>query len=74
MGTLIRASTSDDLVLDTSLGAIINHTCNKGFVLQGAMERECLPAGTWSQPLPLCIGKMTILLTHSYDILSCLCS
>ena len=58
MGTLVPTGPSDTLALDTSLGAVVNHTCDDGFVLQGAMERECLPSGEWSAPLPTCVGKM----------------
>ena len=57
MGTLVRASPSDDLVLNTTLGAVVNHTCDEGFVLQGVIERECLLTGEWSEPLPTCVGK-----------------
>ena len=42
---------------DTSVDAVVNHTCNIGFVLNGASERECLPSGNWSEPLPTCDGK-----------------
>ena len=59
MGTLVRAPPSDVLALDTTLGAIVNHTCDEGFVLQGAMERECLSTREWSDPLPTCIRKIT---------------
>ena len=68
MGTLVRAGTSNDLALDTTLGAIVNHTCDEGFEIQGAMERECLPSGEWSEPLPSCIGKVKNLLLHGHDI------
>jgi len=40
-----------------SVGAVVNHTCNIGFALIGASERECLPSGNWSEPLPTCDGK-----------------
>ena len=50
----------DTMVTDTTVGEIANHTCNDGFVLRGAIQRECLPNGEWSEPLPMCVGKMII--------------
>ena len=38
----------------TTVGSIVNHTCNEGYVINGASQRECLPDGSWSAPLPLC--------------------
>jgi len=58
MGTMVGPP--DAMILDTSLGAVVNHSCIDGFVLQGAVERVCLPNGTWSEPLPDCIGKIII--------------
>ena len=58
MGTLVGPP--DALILNTSLGAVVNHSCIDGYRLQGAVERECLPGGTWSAPLPDCIGKIII--------------
>ena len=43
---------------DFSVGATVNHTCNVGYVLDGESERECLPSGNWSDPLPTCNGKL----------------
>ena len=48
------------MTLDTTLGAVVNHTCDDGFVLQGAVERECLSNGDWSEPLPTCVGKILV--------------
>jgi len=55
MGTIVGAPGA--IILDTSLGAFVNHSCDNGFELQGAVERECLPSGDWSEPLPTCIRK-----------------
>ena len=41
----------------TSVGAIVNHTCDNGYVIDGAEQRECRPDGTWSEPLPQCNRK-----------------
>lgn len=41
-----------------SVGSVVMHTCDSGFVLMGATERECLPDGRWSEPLPSCIGNL----------------
>ena len=41
----------------TTFGSIVNHTCNKGYELNGANERECLANGSWSAPLPSCDSK-----------------
>jgi len=40
-----------------SVGDAVVHTCDDGFVLVGAVRRECEPDGDWSEPLPSCIGK-----------------
>jgi len=42
----------------TTVGGVVNHTCDDGFVLRGATQRECMPNGEWSEPLPMCVGKM----------------
>ena len=60
-GTPANGNTGGTLIdgtLNTTLGAFVNHTCDDGFTLQGADERECLPSGEWSDPLPTCIGKI----------------
>lgn len=41
----------------TTVGSIVTHTCNEGFVLDGANRRECLSNGSWSEPLPSCKRK-----------------
>ena len=58
-GTFINVTLTDVpiLVLDTTFGAVVNHTCNEGFTLVGAPERECLADGNWSAPLPTCECK-----------------
>ena len=43
----------------TTFGSIITHSCNAGFALNGANQRECLKIGTWSQTLPTCVCKCT---------------
>jgi len=55
MGTMVGPP--DAMILNTSLGAVVNHSCIEGFELQGEIERVCLPNETWSAPLPMCIGK-----------------
>ena len=45
-------------VTSTTVGSVVTHSCNSGFVLVGAKERECLPNGTWSEPLPFCTGNL----------------
>jgi len=53
---------------DFSVGAIVNHTCNVGYVLNGASERECLPSGNWSEPLPICDGMLKPSLTFVFRV------
>jgi len=45
------------MVTATTVGSVANHTCDEGYVLVGADERECLPTGMWSAPLPTCNSK-----------------
>ena len=42
----------------TNVGSIVNHTCNTGYNLNGASQRECLSNAQWSEPLPMCISKL----------------
>ena len=44
-------------VISVSVGSIVNHTCNIGYNLEGADQRECLSNGNWSELLPMCISK-----------------
>ena len=53
---------------DFSVGAVVNHTCNIGFVLNGASQRECLLGGNWSEPLPTCIGKILVCMNTEYVV------
>ena len=55
-------------VTDTTVGSLANHTCDDGYLLVGAMQRECLPDGTWSPDLPTCRRKLTKM--KAYVILS----
>ena len=41
----------------TNVGSIVNHTCDEGYVINGANQRECLLDVTWSAPLPRCDRK-----------------
>ena len=41
----------------TTFGSIVNHTCDTGYNLDGASQRECLANETWSEPLPTCVSK-----------------
>ena len=46
----------------TTLGSVATHTCNDGFLLDGANERVCLESRNWStHKLPPCDGKQCIL-------------
>ena len=49
----------DTMVTTTTIGSIANHTCDTGYMLNGADQRECLSNGTWSPDLPTCISKLT---------------
>ena len=40
-----------------TIGSVVNHTCNVGFIINGANQRVCLPDGMWSTPLPTCLSK-----------------
>ena len=48
----------DTLGTTTTLDSVVTHTCDRGYVLSGARRRVCLPNGTWSQPLPSCVGNL----------------
>jgi len=48
-----------------SVGATVNHTCDVGYVLNGASQRECLLGGNWSAPLPICEGKILVVYTSN---------
>ena len=52
-----KPSNGDTMVTVTTFGSIVNHTCNEGYELIGANERECLANGSWSAPLPSCQSK-----------------
>lgn len=43
----------------TSVGSIARYSCDKGFELNGAEERECLGDGNWSEREPSCDSKHT---------------
>jgi len=43
-----------------SVGEAVDHTCEDGFVLVGAVRRVCQPDGQWSEPLPSCVGKLKL--------------
>ena len=53
-GTPVNGATS---VTNTTIGSLANHTCDDGYLLEGAIQRECLPNSTWSFDLPTCIRK-----------------
>ena len=57
MGTLVTIGPTDIRGLSTTFGSVVNHTCNEGYRLVGAFERECLSNGSWSAPLPTCECK-----------------
>ena len=52
-----RPDNGNTMVTSTTFGSIVNHTCNEGYVLDGADQRECLSTGMWSAPLPTCNSK-----------------
>ena len=53
-GEPVNGATSGTAV---TVGSIVNHTCDEGFIINGASQRECLPTGMWSSPLPTCVSK-----------------
>lgn len=55
-GTPVNGNTFLTATIIT-VGSVANHTCNTGFVLNGADQRVCLPTAVWSAPLPSCIGR-----------------
>jgi len=52
-----RPDNGNTIVTSTTVGSVVTHTCNDGFVLDGADQRECISAGMWSAPLPTCRSK-----------------
>ena len=49
----------------TTFGSVVTHTCDVGFMLDGADQRECIlddsSNGVWSEPLPTCTSKYNLL-------------
>uniref|UniRef100_A0A4W3JHS3 Sushi domain-containing protein n=1 Tax=Callorhinchus milii TaxID=7868 RepID=A0A4W3JHS3_CALMI len=48
-----------------NLNDVVNFTCNKGYLLQGALRAQCRVNGQWSSHLPTCRGKQ-----NSHGLLS----
>ena len=56
-----RPNNGDRDFVATSLGAVVNYTCNTGYSIRGAAQRTCQEDATglsasWSQSLPSCQG------------------
>ncbi len=47
-------------VNQTSLGAVANYACLRGYQLLGNSSRTCLANGEWSSMEPLCEGKLYV--------------
>ena len=45
-----------DMTADFNVDTIATHSCDAGFRLAGFETRVCLPSGTWSRPIPMCLG------------------
>jgi len=56
-----RPDNGNTIGTSTTFGSVVTHTCNEGFVLVGANQRECISAdgitGMWSASLPTCNSK-----------------
>ena len=61
-GTPINGATTGT---DTTFGSVVTHSCDDGFVLDGADKQICLESGNWSAPLPSC--NSTSLRLYSYE-------
>ena len=44
-------------ITTTTFDSVVNHTCNEGFILNGASQRTCLENSSWSDSLPTCNRK-----------------
>ena len=42
----------------TTVGSIVEFTCDIGYELVGAEETECLTTGEWSVDVPVCESKL----------------
>jgi len=56
-----RPDNGNTIRTSITFGSTVAHTCNEGFVLDGADHRECISldgiTGMWSPPLPTCNSK-----------------
>jgi len=56
-----RPDNGNTIGTSTTFGSVVTHTCNEGYELVGADQRECISpdgiTGTWSEPLPTCNSK-----------------
>ena len=61
------------VVHSTTLGSVATHTCDDGYVLDGADERECLESGKrTTRKLPPCDGKQcTLTETQIHRSITC---
>jgi len=56
-----RPDNGNTIGTSTTFGSTVTHTCNDGFILDGADQRECISldgiTGMWSPSLPTCNSK-----------------
>jgi len=50
-------SNGNTIITTTTIGSVVNHTCDEGYVLEGESQRECLANRSWSGSLPSCSSK-----------------
>ena len=64
----------DTVVHSTTLGSVVTHTCDEGYSLDGANERECLESGNQlTRKLPPCDGKQcTLTETQIHRSITCM--
>ena len=56
---LMAPENGNVVVPSTAVGSIATYTCNTGYRINGASQRECLSDETWSLDAPFCISKLT---------------
>lgn len=53
-----NASSPRVSVLSREVGGSALFSCPAGYGIRGPQEAACLPGGEWSQPFPICVGKL----------------